>query len=44
MAQSHARYIGSEGFYDLLRERTKAKAIIQNVYFPEEIIRNIFSL
>jgi hypothetical protein len=27
MAESHARYIDPEGFFDLLRERTKAKSI-----------------
>ena len=44
MVESHARYIDPKGFYDLLRERKKAKNITQQVYFPEDIIRNIFSL
>ena len=44
MAESHARYIDPERFYDLLRERTKAKSISQHVYFPKDIIKNIFSL
>ena len=42
--ESHARYIDPKGFYDLLREMTKEKAMTQNVYFPEDVIRNIFSL
>ena len=44
MDQSHARYIDLEGFYDLLRERTKAKSLIQTMYFLEDFIRNVFSL
>lgn len=44
MAESHVRYIDPKGFYDLLRKRTKAKNILQQVYFPKDIIRNIFSL
>jgi hypothetical protein len=43
MAHSHACYIDLEGFYDLLRERSKAKAYTQTVYFPKDIIRNMFS-
>ena len=44
MAKYHAIYIDPKGFYDLLKERTKAKDIIQNVYFLEDVIRNIYSL
>ena len=44
MAQSHACFIDSEGFYDLFRERSKAKIQKKIVYFPEDIIRNNFSL
>ena len=44
MARSHACYIDLEGFYDLLRERTKAKAHTKIVYFPKDIIKNNFSL
>ena len=44
MAQSHANFVDLEGFYDLLKERIKAKAHIQTVYFPEDVIRNKFSL
>ena len=44
MDVSHAKYIDLEGFYDLLRERIKASCMVQQVYFPEDIIINIFSL
>ena len=44
MAESHTRYIDPEGFFDILRERTKAKSTTQKVYLPKDIIRNIFSL
>lgn len=44
MAESHARFIDPEGFYDLLRERTKSSRMVQQVYFPEDVSRNVFSL
>lgn len=44
MAQSHSCFIDSKGFYDMLKERTKAKSYEQIVYFPKDIIRNQFSL
>ena len=44
MAESHARVMDPEGFYDLLRERIKAARMEQHVYYPEDIIRNIFTL
>ena len=44
MAESHARFIDPEGFYDLLRERIKAARMEQHVYYPEDIIRNVFTL
>lgn len=44
MAQSHSHFVDSEGFYDLLRERSKAKSQKKFVYFPNDIIRNRFSL
>ena len=44
MAKSYVRYIDPEGFYDLLRERIKATRMVQQVYFPEDIIKNMFSL
>ena len=44
MAESHARFIDPEGFYDILRDRIKASKMKQHVYYPEDIIRNIFTL
>ena len=44
MAESHARFINPEGFYDLLRERVKASHMIHQVYYLEDIIRNVFTL
>ena len=44
MAKSHARFIDPEGFYDLLRERIKVAHMVQHVYFPEDVIRNVFTL
>ena len=44
MVESHARFIDPEGFYDLLRERVKAARMVQQVYFPKDVIRNVFSL
>ena len=44
MAESQARFIDPEGFYDLLRERIKVACMEQHVYFPEDIIRNVFTL
>ena len=42
MAQSHAHFIDLERFYYLFRERAKAKAYKQMVYFAEDIVRNKF--
>ena len=44
MAESHARFIDPEGFYDLLRERVKASHMGHQVYYLEDIIKNIFTL
>ena len=44
MAESHARFIDLEGFYDILRDRIKASRMVQQVYYPEDVIRNIFTL
>ena len=44
MAQSHSHFIYPEGFNEFFRERTKAKAQKHLVYFPEDIVRNKFSL
>lgn len=44
MVESHARFIDPEGFYDLLRERTNATRTVQQFYYPDDVIRNVFSL
>lgn len=44
MAESHARYTDLEGFYELLRERIKATRMVHQVYYLEDVIRNVFSL
>lgn len=44
MAESHAIFIDPEGFYDVLRERIKTSIMVQQVYYPEDVIRNIFTL
>ena len=44
MEKSHARFIDLEGFYDLLRERVKASHMVQQVYYLEDVIINIFTL
>ena len=44
MAESHARFIDLEGLYDLLRERVKASHMVHRVYYPEDVIRNVFTL
>ncbi len=44
MAESHARFIDPEGFYDLLRERVRASQMVHQVYYPKDIIKNIFTL
>lgn len=43
-AQSHPCFIDSEGFYDMFKDRTKAKSYRHLVYIPDDIIRNEFSL
>lgn len=44
MAQSHTYFVDPDRFYDLLRERSKAKFQMKKKYFPEDIIINKFSL
>ena len=45
MVVSHRYFCDTEGFYDLaLRHRAKLGKIKHESYFPEEIIRNEFSL
>ena len=44
MAQSFARFIDVEGFYEMFRQRTKAKKYAHIFYYPEDIVRNELSL
>ena len=44
MAQSSARFIDPEGFYEIFRQRTKSKKYTHAFYYPEDIIRIEFSL
>lgn len=44
MAQPHLRFIDLEGFYQMFRERTKAKAYSHIFYYPGDIVQNELSL
>ena len=44
MAQSLARFIDPKGFYELFRQRTRAKKYTHVFYYLEDIIRNELSL
>ena len=44
MAQSLARFIDPEGFYEMFRQRTKTKKYTHIFYYPEDVIRNELSL
>ena len=44
LAQSHPRFIDLEGFYEMFRERKKSRIFTHNFYYPEDVIKNDFSL
>ena len=44
MAQSSARFIDPEGFYEIFRQRTKARRYTHSFYYPKDIVRNELSL
>ena len=44
MAQPSARFMDREGFYEIFRQRTKAKKYTHSFYYPKDIVRNELSL
>ena len=44
MATTHPKFNDSEGYFEIFRQRAKAKAHKHEFYYPENIIRNEFSL
>ena len=44
MAQSSARCIDPKGFYEMFRQREKAKKYTHIFYYPEDVVRNELSL
>ena len=44
MVQSHPHFIDPGGFYDMFKDRKKARSYEHIFYVPEDIIRNEFSL
>ena len=44
MAQSSTRFIDPKGFYKIFKQRTKVRKYNHSFYYPEDIIKNEFSL
>lgn len=44
MDQLHPKFSNLKGFYEMFKERTKARSYDHFYYYPEDIIRNEFSL
>ena len=44
MAQSLARFIDPEGFYEIFRQRAKARKYTHSFYYLEDIVKNELSL
>ena len=44
IAQSSARFIDPEGFYEIFMQRIKARKYTHSFYYPEDIVKNELSL